>query len=81
MGRDISAGGLGEGKKHGSRAGGGCAFDRDGKEEAAVILRPEGGAHWAREELHILDEDEEGRILDTSFPLDALKTGSWKIQI
>ena len=26
-------------------------FDRDGKEEAAVILRPEGGAHWAREEL------------------------------
>ena len=48
-------------------------FDRDGKEEAAVILRPEGGAHWAREELHILDEDEEGRILDTSFPLDAFE--------
>lgn len=46
-------------------------FDQDGEEELAVALCPPGGAHWAREEPHILGQDREGEWQDAAFPLQA----------
>lgn len=46
-------------------------FDQDGEEELAVVLCPDGGTHWAREELHILEKNRDGKWQDAAFPLDA----------
>lgn len=48
-------------------------FDQDGEEELAVVLCPDGGTHWAREELHILEKGRDGKWQDAAFPLDAFE--------